>query len=309
MMLLDAGETRARLPLPALIEAVRSMFTQGCTVPLRHHHHFATGDAAEGTLLLMPAWQPAGFQGVKIVNVVPGNASRGVPALTSTYLLSDAASGAALAVIDGNEVTTRRTVAASALAAGYLARQEASNMLVIGAGRVARLLPEAHRCVRPIKSVAVFDINPANAEAMVAYLQTIGFEAETTSNLAEAAARADIISCATLSREPIVMADWLSPGTHLDLIGSFTPAMREIADGVLLRSSIFVDTETALTESGDLVQPIAAGVIDASAVRATLDDLCKGRHAGRLSDDEITLFKSVGTALEDLAAAIMVYQA
>lgn len=307
MLVLTASQTRASLDLKMLIGALKRMFIEGCTVPLRHHHNFPITGEVDGTILLMPAWQENRFLGVKLVNVVPGNAQRGTPALSSTYMLCDAKSGVQLALIDGNEITSRRTVAASALAASFLARSEASRLLVVGAGRVARLLPAAHACVRPIREVAVWDINSALANEFVNLLNDQGYNAKAAIDLETAVASADIVSCATLSTTPLIHGEWLRPGTHLDLIGSFTPSMREVSDSTITRCSLFVDTEAALDESGDLAQPIGSGLISPQDVKANLSDLCKKAHLGRSDDDEITLFKSVGTALEDLAAASLVY--
>lgn len=308
MRIFTAEQTRAALTPEKLIPAIEQMFVQGCTVPLRHHHSFPVGGEKDGTLLLMPAWQTGRYMGVKLVNVVPGNSCRGRPALSSIYILSDASSGSHLALIDGNELTSRRTASASALAARYLARRDADNLLVIGAGRVARLLPDAHRLVRPIRNVAVWDISRDLATDMAVQLCEAGFNAYLAEDLSAAVHAADIVSCATLSTTPLVHGEWVRSGTHLDLIGSFTPEMREVADSVVVKSSIFVDTEAATKESGDLVQPLDKGAISSADILGSLAELCAKVHAGRQNEEEITLFKSVGTALEDLAAAALVYE-
>ena len=173
---INAEATRAALPFAQLIPALEAAFAAGCEVPPRHHHTIAAtgGDA---TLLLMPAWTPDRFLGVKIVNVFPGNGARGLPALSSLYLLCDGATGQHLALIDGNEITSRRTAAASALAASFLARPDATRLLVVGAGRVASLLAEAYRVVRPIERVDVWDITRGNSDALAARLRSAGFDA------------------------------------------------------------------------------------------------------------------------------------
>ena len=303
----NADQTRARLPFSLLIPALRHAFAAGCEVPLRQHHSIERAGEPDATLLLMSAWNQAGLLGVKIVSVFPGNAVRGEPALHSTYLLSDGTNGRPLALIDGNELTGRRTVAASALAASFLAREDASSLLIVGAGRIAGMAAAAYREVRPITRVTIWNPHLVRAEELARTMRNDGFDATATSNLPLAVEQADIISCATLSTVPVVQGSWLKGGTHLDLIGGFTPAMRETDDDALRRSSVYVDTGAALEEAGDLVTPIAQGTFAADAVRGTLAALCRGEAAGRSRRDEITLFKSVGTALEDLAAAALVF--
>jgi len=305
MLILDAEATRARLPLAALVDALRALFVAGCEAPLRHTH--AIGDA--GTLLVMPAWRPGSWLGVKTVTIFPGNGARGLPALHSSYLLHDAATGVPVALLDGNEITTRRTVAASALAASYLARTDARRLVVVGAGRVARLVPEAMRCVRPIDDVVVWNRSAASAEALAADWRAAGWPARATTDLQAAVAAADIVSCATLAHEPLVRGAWLRDGAHLDLVGSFTPQMRESDAACFARARVFVDTPEALAKSGDVLGAIAAGAFDAAtALQGTLAALCCGECGGRRGDADVTLFKSVGNALEDLAAAELVAQ-
>jgi len=305
----DAEATRAALPFDRLIPALRALFAVGCEVPVRHVHHIAApaGACDEAvTSLIMPAWISGQVYGVKIVNIAPGNAARGLPGLHGSYLLHDARTGAPLALIDGDQITARRTAAASALAASWLARDDASHLLLVGAGQVARLLPEAYREVRSIERVTVWARSPERAESLAAELRVSGFDARPAADLAAAVGRADIISCATLANEPLVQGRWLRAGSHLDLIGSFTPTMREADDDCFAGARIVVDTDEALTKSGDLLGPLSRGVIKASGVAGTLASLSRGDATGRLSATERTVFKSVGTALEDLAAAMLV---
>jgi ornithine cyclodeaminase len=286
------------------------MFVADCEVPLRHTHTLAdaAGDTA-GTLLIMPAWQPGAYLGIKTVGIFPGNSQRGLPGLHSTYLLFDAQTGVPLAQLDGNEITSRRTAAASALAASFLSRADARHLLVVGAGRVGSLLPAAYRAVRPIERVTVWDRHSASAQALVERLRADGIEAQAAGDLHAAAAQADIVSCATLATEPVLHGAWLRPGSHLDLIGSFTPAMREADDACFGGGArLYVDTAEALQKSGELLGPMARGVFAAADVAGTLADLCSGRVPGRRDGDGRTVFKSVGTALEDLAAAVLVFE-
>jgi len=208
----------------------------------------------------------------------------------------------------GDQVTARRTAAASALAASFLARADARRLLVVGAGRVARLLPAAYRVVRPIEQVTVWARRPQEAEALAHALADGGVAAAASTDLAGAVAAADVVSVATLATEPVIEGRWLRPGSHLDLIGSFTPAMREADDACFAGAAVYVDTEEALQKSGDLLGPLRRGVFITAGVRGTLATLARGEAQGRRDETERTVFKSVGTALEDLAAAILVHE-
>ena len=305
MRVIDAEATRRHLPFGALIDALRRRFAEGCEVPLRHAHRIGN----EGTLLLMPAWRAGARLGLKTVGIFSGNSALGLPGLHSTYLLFDARTGVPLASIDGNEITSRRTAAASALAASYLARTDAKALLIVGAGRVAALLAEAMGAVRTIEHVQVWNYRAVSADLLAARLREQGIDAHACTDLRTAVQHADIVSCATLSTTALIEGAWLRHGTHLDLIGSFTPDMREADAACFARSSVFVDTPEALAKSGDVLQAQAAGAFDDTQLRATLAALCSGAHAGRASDLECTLFKAVGTALEDLAAAELVFDA
>jgi len=311
MKMLDAAATREALPFDRLIPALRALFASGCEVPRRHVHELHNADGcslASLTSLIMPAWLPGRYYGVKTVNIAPGNAARGLPALHSTYLLYDALSGAPLAWLDGDQITARRTAAASALAASWLAPAGASHLLLVGAGQVAGLLPAAYRVVRPIERVTVWARAPERSAALAAVLCRQGFDARSAASLPAAVAEADIVSCATLATEPVVQGAWLRRGSHLDLIGSFTPAMREADDACFAGARLYVDTDEALAKSGDLLGPMSRGVFAAADVCADLAALASGRAAGRLTGEERTVFKSVGTALEDLAAAMLIHQ-
>ena len=305
MRVVDAAETERALPFARLIPALREMFVGGCVVPPRHHHRIELDPEPNATLLLMPAWKPHDALGVKIVNVFPGNNKKGLPGLHSLYCLFDAELGTPIALLDGNVITARRTAAVSALAASYLARSDAASLLVVGAGRIASLLPEAYREVRAIHRVDVWNPTRAAAQALVDRLRALEFDASVAPDLEAAVRAADIVSSATLATQPLVLGEWLHPGIHLDLIGSFTPEMRETDDAAIRRASVFVDTETALAESGDLLQPLQSGAFVAGRLAGTLSDLCAGRHPGRRDSQQLTLFKATGTAMSDLAAAMV----
>ncbi len=308
MRIFDDCKTAGKLAYNALIPAIKNMFIEGCVVPRRHNYILHDKAALSDTLLIMPAWQEGKYLGVKHVTVFPENSAKGIAGLYSTYTLFDLNNGKPLAFIDGDQITKRRTAAASALAASYLARKDAAHLLIVGAGNVASELAYAYAAVRPIKKVSVWNITAKNAQRLVAKLRQDGFDAQYEPDLSTAVKNADIVSCATLSRAPLILRQWLQPGTHLDLIGSFQPSMRETDDATFMDTAVFVDTTEALEKAGDLLSPIKNKVFEPDRVISTLTDLCKQKHAGRLDDSEITVYKAVGSASEDLAAAILVYE-
>jgi alanine dehydrogenase len=268
-------------------------------------------DAGEidAKLLLMPAWSVGDLIAVKVAAVFPGNADRGMPAVNAVVLVFDGKTGAVLAQVDGGEVTARRTAASSALAADYLARKDASHLVVLGTGRLGGgNLIEAHAAVRPIRRVTVWGRSSEKAAAVVARWQGKGLDVSATQDLATAVGEADIVSTATLAAEPVLQGTWLSPGTHVDLVGNFAPTAREADDDVMRRATVFVDTPAALKTGGDLVVAFQNGALSEDDIAGDLFDLTRGAHPGRRDDDEITLFKSVGAAVEDFAAARLVYE-
>jgi ornithine cyclodeaminase/alanine dehydrogenase-like protein (mu-crystallin family) len=314
-MQISAETLRERLTWPKMIDALRAIFVDNVQSPVRHHHFIDVPDEAQATLLLMPAWIEGKYLGVKQVSVFPGNNAKGLPGLTSLYTLSCGNTGQTLAQMDGNVITAIRTAAASALASSFLSRPNARSMLMVGAGRMGHHLVPAHCSVRPIETVWIWDRTISTAAEFVAELQTQGIDARVceTEQLPEIAGNVDIISCATLANKPIIAGEWLKPGVHLDLVGSFTPTMREVDNLAMQKAEIFVDTRAgALSETGDLIIPIREGAISADDIHAELTELCGNTHQGRPSlnqpDKAITLFKSVGDSREDLAAAILAYQ-
>ena len=306
MRMIAAEDVRSALDFPSLVEALRAIFREGAESPVRHHHDIAKQGEPTGTLLLMPAWD-ANYIGVKVVAVTPGNSERGLPAVQGTYMLLDGTTGELVALVDGPMLTLRRTAAASALAADYLAREDAKHLVMVGTGALAPHLIEAHAAVRPIERVTIWGRNPEKAEALAEALNgqdvlSVGFSAD----LEAAVGEADVISCATLSTEPLIHGAWLKPGQHLDLVGAFRPDMRETDDACLQVARVFVDTRAgAQKEAGDIVQAVDSGAFSLDDIRADFFELCRGEAKGRESAEEITLFKSAGTALEDLAASAL----
>jgi ornithine cyclodeaminase/alanine dehydrogenase-like protein (mu-crystallin family) len=299
MRVVTADEVHGALALPALADAIGAALKSSALAPLRQAYALSTDD----TLLTMPAWSANGL-GVKIVTVMPGNRVLGKATVAASYLLLDRATGEPRAVIDGEALTIRRTAATSLLAARYLARADVRTVLVIGTGRLAPMMARAHCAERPIDRLLIWGRDPTASERTARELSAEGLPAFATSELDRALSSAGIVSCATTATRPIVQGQWLVPGMHLDLVGAFKRGMREADDAAIARCLIVVDTYAgALAEAGDVIEPIENGTITRSAIVGELAELVEGHVTGRRSESDITLFKSVGTAVADLAAA------
>jgi ornithine cyclodeaminase len=306
MRIFDAATIRARLPWPRMIAAITAALRADVQAPVRASHTITVPGMPDATLLLMPAWQVGNRIGVKLVTVFPGKQPRSVAAV---YVLFDGMTGDPLAMMDGEELTARRTAGASALAASRLARADAAHLVMVGAGRQSRGLIEAHRSVRPIERVTLWSRTAAHAVEVAAQYASEGMPVAAVTDLEAAVREADIVSCATLSTAPLVHGAWLRPGTHLDLVGAFRSHMRETDDTAMQRADCLVLDEraAALAEGGDVVQALRSGAIGLDRIAGDLRDLVRGAIAGRTDDSQITVFKSVGFALEDLAAADAVF--
>ena len=259
--------------------------------------------AADDMLLLMPAWIPGQVIGVKMVTFFGSNTDRGLPNINASYVLIDGETGVPVAVMDGEELGSRRTMAASALAARYLARSDASRLLVVGTGQLSPFAVEAHCSVRPITHVEVWGRDETKAAAVVDEVTALGYRAIVSSDLDASVAGADVISCVTSASSPLIKGELLGPGSHLDLVGSFKADMREADDECARKATVFLDTREGASLSGDISQPLDAGILTAADLAVDLAALATGAHGGRSSDGEITMYKSAGFALEDLAAA------
>lgn len=302
MKILNAAQVAAASPYRDIVEALRQGFREPATTPVRHHHD----PLPTTTLLLMPAWT-AQWTGLKVVTVKTDNPALGLPTVQGSYLLLDNATGAPVVMMDGTELTRRRTAAASALAADYLARPDASVHAIVGAGALAVHFAKAHAAVRPIAKTLICNRTVEKAEAVAAQLRADGMQAEAC-DIEAAIRQADIVSGVTGSTVALIKGAWIKPGTHIDLAGAFKPTMRETDGDAVAMAQVFVDTrDGALAEAGDLIQAQAEGKFDFAAVKGDLFDLTQGRNRGRQNGREITLFKSCGTALEDLATAVMVH--
>ena len=310
MKFYSESDLKTVLDFPKLISALRTGFTEKFVIPPRMHLDYPNPeDDTENTMLLMPAVRVGETAGVKIVNVTPANSTRSLSSIQGIYYLFHAVSGIPLAIFDAKSLTNWRTAAASALAASYLAKDSAGSLLMVGTGALAPFLIEAHAAIRPIRQVIIYGRNRVKAEKLATSFQSRFDQVMVATELSESVPKADVISVATFSPTALINGNWLRPGQHVDLVGSFKPDMREADDRVIQRSSVFVDNlEMAPIESGDLAIPIERGVLQIDDIKGDLFKLCKGSVKGRSNQNEITVFKSVGHALEDLVAARLVTQ-
>jgi ornithine cyclodeaminase len=303
MRYISAAELNATLEFPPLVEALRELFRRGVDEARAIHLSQPLTDGRRNDWLLLPAWQFDRHMGIKLVSVFAGNEAKGLASVQGLYVLFDGTNGLPLAAIDGAAITLWKTAANSALAASYLARKDARRLLMVGAGALAPYLARAHCAVRPIAEVMIWNRTAGNAERVAAALARPGLNVEVVSDLAEAVARADIVSCATMSSTPVIKGAWLSPGVHVDLVGAYRPEMREADDEAIRRARVFIDAWfTAGEHCGDICQPVAAGLLKQGDVTDTFQ-LARGERPGRLREDEITLFKSGGGGHEDLGTA------
>ena len=311
ILLIDEDFIEKETVFPELILHLEKAFASfPALVPLRHHHDFPNPKAGTtSTLLLMPACIPSEEAGVKIVTVNPNNTHYDLPSIHGTYIYLDAHKGTVKAILDGKSLTSKRTAAASALASSYLSRKNAKSLLMIGTGALSKNLILAHASVRPIEDVYIYGRDFRKAKKIGKALEKENFKIHIVKEIADIISHVDIISCATLSVEPLVLGKLLKEGQHLDLVGSYKREMREADNEAIRRASIYLDTyEGGLKESGDIIIPIEEGVISEKDIKGALRELCSEEKEGRISEQQITLFKSVGHALEDLTAASYYYR-
>jgi len=307
MKIINAQAVANALPFDALIDALDAAFRAGANTPGRGHHDIEVSGVADGTLLLMACWQTHKNLGVKIATVFPDNVEKALSAVHASYFLMDASTGVPIAVLDGTELTRRRTAAASALASRYLSRTDSSTLLMVGTGELAPHLVAAHASARDISKVIIWGRRQQAAKSLQEKLSALSLETVIATELEDAVGGADIISCATLAQDPLIKGDWLHGGQHLDLVGAFKPDMREADATAVSRAEVYVDTYSgAMSEAGDILQAIEEGEMKEADIVGDLSELARGKCQGRSSGEAITLFKSVGSALEDLAAAELV---
>ena len=304
MRMIGEHELQERLGWTRLIEAIETELKAGRVAsPERSNIAIPLPDGSTANLLIMPAWIEGEAIGVKIVTFFPGNGAKGLATINATYALFDGADGRFQAVIEGDELTARRTAAASALAARFLARGDAARLLVVGTGQLSAKIAAAHASVRAYERIEIHGRRPEKAFAVVATLQAAGLPAVVSENLEASVRASDVVSCVTSSSAPLILGAWVRPGTHVDLVGAFKADMRESDDDLVRAASLFVDFRPGAVKAGDLAQPIEAGLIAEADILADLAELARGKHPGRRSNEEITLFKSAGFSLLDLAAA------
>ncbi len=307
----DAAEIDNLLTFGNLVQTLKEAFKGEWTTPNRIH--LTMSESPEKYLLLMPSWTgpaPAQYAGIKIVTSHPGNADlHNLPSIHGLYYLINGETGQPVATMDGTRMTVWRTAAASALASTYLSREDSSVLTMVGTGALAPFMIRAHMAVRPITEVHLWNHNIRKAHLLAEELAAEGLPVTAHPDLVTAVGKSDIVSAATLSMTPLVFGKWLKPGTHVDAVGAFTPTRRETDDELITTAKVYCDTRWGAThEGGDLAMPIADGIITADHIQGDLHDLCRGTVSGRTNDQDITFFKSVGTALEDLAAAIAIHE-
>jgi ornithine cyclodeaminase/alanine dehydrogenase-like protein (mu-crystallin family) len=306
MQFFDQAAVAQALPYPALIAALARGLQEPIESPLRSHFE-PNGDAS--TVLIMPAWKAQQMMGVKLVSIWPGNSALGKSAVSGVYVLISCADGQAQAVLDGTELTLRRTAAAAALAATRLARTSSQTLAILGTGSLSAPLALAHTSVMDFKRVLVWGRSLGKAQAVVQHLASQGVHALAMDDLQATLAQADVVAAASTATTPFIRADWVRPGTHLGLVGAFTPTMAEAEPALMPRAQLFADNrEAVLQKGGELLQAIQKGLVPASAIEAELGELAaQPARAWRQSDEAITVFKSVGFAALDLIAAEMVF--
>jgi alanine dehydrogenase len=308
MLVLDAAAIRSLAPISGLIECLKEAFGAAWSVPLRQVVQLPKG-AGERLFVSMPAFAASGAGIVKLATVFAENSASGKPTVQGCIVVfSD--DGSPIAVLDGVVVTHLRTAAASALASLYLSRPGSKHLVIIGTGALAPAMALAHSEVRPITRISVWGRRPHRAVATANAIRElvspkVAVNAEPF--LEQIVSTADVVSCVTSSTEPVLAGRWLRAGAFVDLVGSFSPSKRESDDDVMVRSRIFVDTfDGAIAEAGDILQPLTRGIIVRDRIEGQLSDLVRGTVTGRTHDEEIIVFKSVGTAVEDLAAAQLI---
>ena len=309
MKVYDRENVASSLQYGILIEALRKAFSSKITAPERVQHTIKNKNGSDATLLLMPAWKIGEHIGIKIVSVFPENTTNNMNAVHANYFLVNANDGKPVAVMDGTELTLRRTACASALAADYLVNKNVDTLLMIGTGNLAPHMIKAHCVVRNYSRILIWGRNEEKAERLALSLNIKDKEILAKNDIKEALNVADVISCATLTQKPLIMGDWIKPGQHLDLVGAFTPDMAEADSKAIAMSKVVVDTyEGALSESGELINALKEGHIKKEHILSDLRELVLEEKNIRKDSNDITLFKSVGTALEDLAAAELVIE-
>ncbi|QTL35202.1 ornithine cyclodeaminase family protein [Pseudoalteromonas viridis] len=310
MKVIDREQVRQALTFPALIAALQRGFASEHAMPRRSVFELDTQTTNHDAFAVLPAWNDSVI-GVKAFTYFPDNEAKGKASLYSKIMLFGREHGEPLALVDGTQVTLWRTAAVSALAASYLAREDASHLVMFGSGNLAPYMVRAHLAVRNYDKVTLVARNPDKVATLRALLAQEFPQVKFELGQSQAAliASADVICTATGSHNPLFDGRWLSEGTHIDAIGNHHKTARELDTATVLASRVFVDSKTnVLNEAGELLLPISEGVFSADQVEAELADMARKNHSLRTHCSDITLFKSVGTALSDLLAAKLVLE-
>lgn len=306
MKVINTEEIDQQFKYEEFIPYLRSFLAQDINSPTRQHYSIPTQNKVNATLLTMPAWKSGAYIGVKVINVFPDNINQ--PTIHGSYILSSGQTGENLAVFDGLSLTLKRTAAVCGLASLLLSRENIESMLMIGTGNLCTELIYAHSSVRDIKTIWVWGRNFQKAESKVEELKLQNVKIKAIETKDEILAIVDLISCATLSNTPLIHGSLLNGSTYIDLVGSYKPEMREADNETIRNANIFVDTKEAIHESGDLKIPLDTKVIDHKHILSDLPSLCKNPIQPSSLQNYKTIFKTVGFAAPDLAAAIYLYE-
>jgi ornithine cyclodeaminase len=303
MQFISKDEVARLLPYLNLIQALATGLLEPIESPARS---FFNPNHDASSVLIMPAWHPHRLMGTKIVSIWPENNAKGKSAVSAVYVVTSCADGSPLAVIDGTELTLRRTAAAAALGAQLMARPNSSKLAVLGTGALSVPMVLAHHSVFNLTETIIWGRQLAKAQAVVDQLGHVGIIARASTDLPSTMASADVVVAVTTATEPFIQSDWVKPGTHLGLIGAFTPNMAEAEPKLLPKVRLFVDSrEAVLQKGGEVLQALRTGLITETDVLGELADLLASspQITGRISAQDITVFKSVGFAALDLIAA------
>lgn len=308
MLHFDREQIESLFSYREFIPLLKDYFTKDITSPHRPHYPIDNGTSDPNMLLLMPAWQVDEYIGIKLISIFKENPKVGLETINGLYVLMSGKTGLAISTFDAATITAKRTAATSALASSFLAREDSKTYTMLGTGKLCAEFINAHHSIFEIDTAQIWGRSFEKAQAKATALSGTGINVVAVSDKSEAISQSDIVSAATFSKTPIVFGNDVKSGTHIDLVGSYLPDYREADDELIKKATVVPDTKAALAESGDLVIPLANKIITESDLKTNLITLCKDESLGRISREEITCFKSVGYALEDLAIAVYLYQ-
>ncbi|WP_394205784.1 ornithine cyclodeaminase family protein [Shewanella waksmanii] len=312
MKIIDAVQVHQTMNFNALIEALRDTFAKPAGMPQRQVFPLDSDENNHDAFAVLPSWNDKTIA-VKAFTYFPDNPKKSteLASLYSKIMIFDRQTGVPQALVDGTSVTYWRTAAISALGSDYLARKDASTLLLLGTGKLASFMALAHASVRPITNIIVWGRSLDKAATTVELIlqQRPDINVSVCEELKPAVQSADIISCATGSPTPLFNGDWVQPGTHTDFVGNHNHDRRECDSQLITKADVFVDSKiNVFAEAGELLIPVEEGVFELSQVKGELAELCNAKVNGRENPQQITVFKTVGTALADLVGAQLVYQ-